>query len=600
MFQPENTPSPEFLALQRQVAGRYSLDRELGRGGMGVVFLAREVALDRLVAIKLLPPALATNTTLRERFLREARTAAQLSHPHIVSIHAVGAQESLLFFVMEYVPGETLGERLRTRGALAVREALRIVQEVSWAIAHAHARGVIHRDIKPDNILLEEGSDRAIVMDFGIAAFGEGTTPVGTAMGTMHYMGPEQADGGGADVRADVYALGVTAYYALAGRRPFEGAEGMALLAQQGTGEAPPLRTLVPALSPAAADAIDRAIRCDPGARWATVEEFAGALQSARALAPSLPVPLRRFAREAVTQGDQLAVVLGGAISAGFAGLAIDAFIPQSFFGFESFLFYMVASLGAGFALLLLWLQGGTIRRLARSGYPRDAARRAIRAHDAEPEVMSRPAIGRLGGLWDRGPAVSGLGLVATLIGIMGTVRINNVLTIPMILLALVAPVVAVRRLLELHDVKGSWWGRFLGTRVGKGLWAIATFGQGTVREAATSGEPTAMVLGGAIHALYAQLRPGDQQLLAEVPALIDALSARALDRADPHSADAVMGLETLRLDLMTLRAGQIAADGMTADYERLRAVGWKVDAAEEVNGELRIANGERRSANST
>ncbi|MBP6572033.1 MAG: serine/threonine protein kinase, partial [Gemmatimonadales bacterium] len=145
MFQSENAPSPEFLALQAQVAGRYSLDRELGRGGMGIVFLAREVALDRLVAIKLLPPALTANASLRERFLREARTAAQLSHPHIVPIHAVESHEALVFFVMTYVRGETLGERLRARGALPMAVALRVMQEVSWAIAHAHARGVIHR-----------------------------------------------------------------------------------------------------------------------------------------------------------------------------------------------------------------------------------------------------------------------------------------------------------------------------------------------------------------------------------------------------------------------------------------------------------------------
>ncbi len=593
MFQPENSPSDEFLALQAQVAGRYSLDRELGRGGMGIVFLAREVALDRLVAIKVLPPALASNAALRERFLREARTAAQLSHPHIVSIHAVASQDPLVFFVMEYIPGETLGERLRTRGALPMAEALRLMQEVSWAIAHAHARGVIHRDIKPDNILLEEGSDRALVTDFGIAAVGDGDTPVGTAVGTMHYMSPEQAVGGGADVRADVYALGVTAYYALAGRRPYEGAEGRALLAQQSGSDAPSIRTLVPALSSSAAAVIDRALLRDPAERWATVEEFASALQGARALVPQLPVPLRRFAREAVTQGDQLAVVLGGAISAGFAGLAIDAVIKTSFFGFESFLFYMAAALGAGFTLLMLWMQGSTIRQLADAGYTREVALRAIRQYDAELDEMSRVSTGRLSGLWDRGVAVNGFGVMATFVGIVGTVKMNNFLGIGFMLLALVAPVITVRRLVQLHGVKGSWWGRLLGTGVGKRIWSLVTVGQGTVRQAPISGEPTAMALGGAIHHLYAALPPGEQKLLAEVPALIDALSARALDRADPRSIDAIMGLETLRLDLMKLRAGQIAADGMTADYEKLREVGWKVDAVEEANGERRSANGD-------
>jgi len=159
----------EFLILQRSLAGRYSLDRELGRGGMGVVFLAREVTLDRLVAIKLLPTHLAHDPMFRARFLREARTAAMLSHPNIVAIHTVEEMGDLVFFVMEYVPGESLGARLRRHGALAANEVLRLGQDVAWALAHAHARGVVHRDIKPDNILIEEGTERAVVTDLGIA-----------------------------------------------------------------------------------------------------------------------------------------------------------------------------------------------------------------------------------------------------------------------------------------------------------------------------------------------------------------------------------------------------------------------------------------------
>ena len=585
MFQPENPPSSEFVALQAQVAGRYSLDGELGRGGMGIVFLAREVALDRLVAIKLLPPVLASNIALRERFLREARTAAQLSHPHIVPIHAVESHEPLVFFVMAYVRGETLGERLRTRGALPMTEALRVTQEVSWAIAHAHARGVIHRDIKPDNILLEEVSDRALVTDFGIAAFGEGDTPVGMAMGTMHYMSPEQADGGGADVRADVYALGVTAYYALAGRRPFEGADGMALLAKQSGRDAPAIRSLVPALSLSAAAVIDRALARDPELRWPTVEEFASALQGARELAPQLPLPLRKFAREVVERSDQLATVFGGAASATVAALLIDMVAAHDFLGISATLFLIVGALGAGMTLILLGMQGASIRQLAQAGYPRDAAVRAIRQYDTEFDEMSRAPTGRLGGLWDRSVAVNGLGVMATLVGIFGTVGASDFWGLGFMLLALIAPVVTVRRLVQLHGVKGSWWGRLLGSGTGKRIWSLITLGQGKIRQAPVSGEPTAMALGGAIHALYAQLGPGEQKLLSEVPALIDALSSRALDRADSRRVDAIMGLETLRLDLMKLRAGQIAADGMTADYEKLREVGYKVDAVEEALG---------------
>jgi len=169
-------PDAEFIEFQRAIAGRYSLERELGRGGMGVVYLARELRLARPVAIKVLPRALAeSRPELRERFVREAQMAAQLSHPNIVPIHHVDEADDSVFFVMAYIDGETLGDRLRTRGALASTEAARILREVAWALAYAHLRGIVHRDVKADNILLERGSGRALVSDFGIA--GELQTP---------------------------------------------------------------------------------------------------------------------------------------------------------------------------------------------------------------------------------------------------------------------------------------------------------------------------------------------------------------------------------------------------------------------------------------
>lgn len=280
-----------LASLAPRFASQYALERELGRGGMGVVFLARELSLDRLVAIKVLPPSLADSPEVRERFLREARTAAQLSHPNIVPIFRADWMDGLAFFAMGYVDGETLADRLVARGALPPTDAVRILREVAWALAYAHARGVVHRDVKPENVMLERGTGRVIVTDFGIArdTRTSGLTADGMVLGSVHYMSPEQVAGGALDGRSDLYALGIVAFQLLSGRLPFDAPQPSAVLLQQATATPPSLRDVAPEVPAPLAAVVDRALRKDPADRYATGEAMAEALVEALQSAQSGP-----------------------------------------------------------------------------------------------------------------------------------------------------------------------------------------------------------------------------------------------------------------------------------------------------------------------
>jgi serine/threonine-protein kinase len=294
---------PEFVALQRALAGEYSLERELGRGGMGIVYLARDVQLDRQVAIKVLPASLASRTDQRERFLREARTAAGLSHPNIVPIHRVSEAGDFVFFVMAYIDGESLGQRLREQGPLTPAVAARLLREVAWALAYAHGRGVVHRDVKPDNILIERETGRALVTDFGIAQVataaaldepaGASRTEPGRIMGTAHFMSPEQAANDPIDGRSDLYALGVVGFIALSGSLPFHASSVPALLAKRLTESPPPLAHAVPAVPERLARAIDRCLRKDRDERFPSGEALAEALEPSAVTQRQLPTPLK-------------------------------------------------------------------------------------------------------------------------------------------------------------------------------------------------------------------------------------------------------------------------------------------------------------------
>src|SRR5436190_17784669 len=274
-------PSPDrlFFDFQQAIAGRYSLERELGRGGMGVVYLAREVRLDRPVAIKLLPPSRAGDPHLRERFLREARTAAKLSHPNIIPIHAVEEIGEFVFFAMAYVEGETLTERVRRRGPLAPSDASRVLRDVAWALAYAHGQGVIHRDVKPDNILLETGG-RVLVADFGIASVvaGAGGLSSDDVIGTPEFMSPEQALGEVLGARSDLYSLGLVGYFALSGTLAFDGDKATEVLAKQVTEPAPPLASVAPGVPRRIGQAIDRCLAKDRSERLESTSVLADQL----------------------------------------------------------------------------------------------------------------------------------------------------------------------------------------------------------------------------------------------------------------------------------------------------------------------------------
>ncbi len=261
---------------------QYDIDCEIGRGGMSVVYRARDRRLDRLVAVKALPPELAYDPAIRTRFKREAQTSAQLAHAHIVPIYDVGERDGIAYFVMSLVRGGSLADLLAREPRLPVARARTLLAELADALAFAHLRGVIHRDVKPDNVLLDADSGRAMVTDFGIArAIESGTrlTVTGNAVGTPTYMSPEQAMGERElDGRSDIYSLGVLGYQMLTGRVPFAAGNSMALLLKHVSETARPIAELRPDAPVALRDALERALMKQPDDRWPTASSLRDAL----------------------------------------------------------------------------------------------------------------------------------------------------------------------------------------------------------------------------------------------------------------------------------------------------------------------------------
>src|SRR2546430_8078296 len=268
--------------LQSALAGRYTIERELGRGGMATVYLARDLKHDRLVALKVLHAELAAALG-PERFLREIRLAARLQHPHLLSVHDSGEAAGQLWFTMPYIEGESWRDRLKRDQQLPVEDALRIARGAAEALDCAHRHGVIHRDVKPENILLSDG--HPLLADFGIARALRGDeqlTNTGMAVGTPAYMSPEQASGQRAlDARTDVYALGCVLYEMLTGHPPFLGTTPQEVLARHTLDPVPPLRARRPDLPAPLERAVFKALAKAPADRFATAGAFSEALTAA-------------------------------------------------------------------------------------------------------------------------------------------------------------------------------------------------------------------------------------------------------------------------------------------------------------------------------
>ena len=608
---------PLFLSFQQVLAGRYSIDRELGRGGMGVVYLAREVHLDRLVAIKLLPPGRAGQATLRARFLREARLAAKLSHPNIIPIHTVEDTGEFVFYVMAFVDGETLAERVRQRGPLPTSEGVRILREVAWALAYAHGQGLVHRDVKPDNILLESSTGRVLVADFGIAA-AVGDVGAEGVCGTPEFMSPEQALNGQIDAQSDLYGLGATAFYAFSGRLPFEGNSHTEVLAKQVTQPAPPLASLGLAVPRKLASLVDRCLAKEPGQRPASAQALADELSLALEQRRELPAALRAFVKRYGRLNG------GGTLLAG-AALLPGSIIISALFGigpgFGTFLLGMTA---APFAYLV-----GAARRLTLLGFTHQDLGPAFQGEidQAREELMVEQHRGpSVVETWlRRGAKASGVVFGMALLSLLfrvddldSRIGLAFVLSGPATFIATIAYVALVQRR---RDVDTEFWSWLWLGRLGKFAFSFARKLVGNRgRESAMTHRATELSLGMAAEQLFESLPKETRQALAGLPAVLRRLSGDAQflrkrydqlhevlsaagDDSSPEQADlrttrdtirarltdAVGGLETIRLNLLRLHAGSATVAGLTTHIALAAEVSERVERLIAAHEEVEI-----------
>jgi serine/threonine-protein kinase len=373
----------DIAALTHTLAHRYRLERELGRGGMGTVYLARDTQLDRHVALKVLPPEFAEVPDLRERFLRETRLAAGFSHPNIVPVFAIEEHANVLAFAMGYVEGESLAARVAREGPLPQRELVRLLQDVAYALGYAHGRGVVHRDIKPDNIMLERATGRALVMDFGIARAitpvrdARGLTRVGEVVGTPQYMSPEQATGEPVDGRADLYSLGLVAWFALTGQVAMDGDTTQRILVRQLTEAVPPVASVRPDVPPALGAVVDRCCAKAAADRYPTAEALVEALDATQLAIPEVPVAVRLLVP------DLTAVLVRAIVAIGL--LAYGSYRLVGYGNASVFSFGLVA-LAMTWVRLVSTVQ--EVRRLRRAGFTVAELQRLMRLVQDERDAV--------------------------------------------------------------------------------------------------------------------------------------------------------------------------------------------------------------------
>lgn len=602
--------------LQRALAGRFSLQRELGRGGMGIVFLAQDVILNRPVAIKLLAPAMCEVPALRTQFLREAHLAAACFHPHIVPVYEVGESETQAWYVMAWVQGETLADRLLRSRTLPATQVHRIAREIGWALAYAHEHGLVHRDIKPANILLEEGSGRAMLVDFGIALSTEqGEQNHGA--GTAQFMAPEQLAGLSVDGRTDLYSLGVTLHLAATGRFPNTAAD------HADAGHAAPSPSgalrLSSRLPPTLSNAISRCLAPDPLNRFDSATAFLKEIASEEspAILSTAAIRVRDNYRNTLSLAGWAAVI-------GITGLALATGEEAHSFarGLTMQFSLLIASITASMAALRGIETIASIRRAVREGLSKRELERAL----------TPPTAGEIENPSENGKAMfppwaKSCLLLSTAVAVaMLQAPIGSWQSVPdslqavLQVIAVALPAVLIHRgfktIIE-TTARSKRFGTGIAKKLASGLHRWFARGTGTYTNETASSEtlsgealsvqemenaPTEIRLGEANAALINRLAPDTTLALPnlrdaavqltryatqlrnrerELAGLTGVTDQRAQIRS--RMTTVIAALETMRLDLLRVEHQKTLSAGLTDPFETVKHLQRYVDAMDEI-----------------